>query len=61
MRLLKLLCLPIIFAAIAITLLAQAPPSSSTQTQQPAPEAPKQIPSLDLTALDKSADACVDF
>src|SRR4051812_32442465 len=61
MRLLRLLCLPIIFAAIAITLLAQAPPSSSPQTQQPAPEAPKQIPSLDLTALDKSADACVDF
>ena len=44
MRLLKLLCLPIIFAAIAIALLAQAPPPSAPQTQQPAPEAPQQIP-----------------
>jgi predicted metalloendopeptidase len=52
----RLLCVfSILFAAIFSV--AQTAPSSSS----PPSEFPKQIPSFDLTAIDKTVDPCVDF
>ena len=53
MRVRTILISPTLFAALLSV--AQTSPSSSST------EFPKQIPSLDLTAIDKTADPCVDF
>ena len=51
----RVLC-PLFLSLIAACSFAQN--SSSTSS---APEAPKEVPSFDLTAIDKTVDPCVDF
>jgi putative endopeptidase len=51
----RTLCAFILLSA-AVVAVAQTTPSSS-----PSAEFPKQVPSFDLTAIDKAADPCVDF
>src|SRR5208337_427201 len=53
MRTRSLFALPLLLAAVLSV--AQTAPSASS------PKIPKQIPSFDLTAIDKTADPCVDF
>ena len=48
----------VIFPVLLATLLAVAQTAPSTSSS---PEFPKQIPNFDLTAIDKTADPCVDF
>ncbi|MGH9567140.1 MAG: M13 family peptidase, partial [Candidatus Angelobacter sp.] len=50
-----------LIAAVLLTGLALAQNPGSAGKKQPAAESPKQIPSFDISALDKSADPCVDF
>jgi len=54
MRIRTVFVLPLLVAAILSV--AQTAPSTATSS-----EFPKQIPSFDLTAMDKTADPCVDF
>ncbi len=54
MRIRTLFLLPLLLAAVLSV--AQMAPSSSSSS-----EFPKQMPGFDLTAMDKSADPCVDF
>src|SRR5208283_277112 len=53
MRTRSLFALTLLLAAVLSV--AQTAPSASS------PKIPKQIPSFDLTAIDKTADPCVDF
>src|SRR5664280_3304884 len=55
MRMRSLSVFPLLLAAVLSV--AQAAPSSSSSSS----DTPKQIPSFDLTAIDKTADPCVDF
>jgi putative endopeptidase len=48
-----------VFFVSAIAALAQTPPASESGAQ--APKAPPIVASLDLSAIDKSADPCADF
>ncbi len=55
MRIRTLCLLPLLLAAVLSV--AQTAPSDSSSSS----EFPKQMPGFDLTAMDKSADPCVDF
>jgi putative endopeptidase len=49
----------LILAVLASTALGQTPPASQTEAETP--EAPPIARGLDLSAIDRSADACTDF
>lgn len=53
--------LRILITAVLLTGLALAQTTGSAGKKQSTGESPKQIPSFDISALDKSADPCVDF
>ena len=55
----KSICLAAVFALAAGTAWAQAPALSATDDAKPAP--PPEARSLDLSAIDKTADPCTDF
>jgi putative endopeptidase len=47
--------------ALSVCLAVSCPAQMTSATQSPSSEMPKEIPGLDLTAIDKSIDPCVDF
>ena len=58
MRLLKLLAMGLMAAAMAM---GQQPSTAEQGPKTTPPEAPKEVPGFDINALDKSANPCQDF